>query len=102
MDAVYKLLKYFPITFTDIVECGGYIWFSSINSNGLYKLNYADGKMEYLGKFPVEEEKFLFNSVVCYKNRLYFLPGTSGKIMEFDTCSGRFLSFTIPDDYMQD
>lgn len=90
------LLEYYPVIFQDMVEYDGYMWFAACNFNGLFRMNVENGEIDYLGKFPTEGEAYLYYYTICYKGKLFFLPGCSGNVIEYDIEKETYISYKVP------
>lgn len=94
-----RILEYYPFVFVDMVECDGYIWFAANSLNGLFRMNYENGEIEYLGKFPTKKKGYLCNAVAYYENRLYFISGMSKEIFEYDIQLKTFTVYEVDYGY---
>lgn len=86
--------------FHDAVNVKNEIWFSAINTNGLYKMNEITKKIQFVCFFPDAniEGIFLHSKVFHYKDKLIFVPFQAKSISIFDLKTKEMVSIKIPDD----
>lgn len=93
---VGQMMEYYPPVFSDMVEFDGFVWFSACNLNGMFRMDCRVGEMEYLGTFPVEGELCLHSAAICYKEKLFFVPECSKKLIEYDPGNRCFHVYEVP------
>lgn len=73
------------------------IWCSNLNFNGLFTINIADGKIDYIGRFAGHNDMSvgLHRIAEPYKSKLFFFPNYSGSIDSYDDFTGTFHSCRI-------
>lgn len=67
------------------IDIDGELWFSCFRGNGLFR--YNGNTVEYMGSFREKGVK-LFNDVVRYKDKLFFVPLAANNIHIYDLASG--------------
>lgn len=76
-------------------QCGinieGDLWFSSFRGNGLFR--YNGETVDYVGCFREKGVK-LFNDVVKYEDKLFFVPLAANNIYTYDLGSGEMASIS--------
>ncbi len=105
MDERNSLLDFFPAVFTDMLEYDGKIWFSASEFNGLFQMDPRTGEMNYLGRFPGDEEEwqYLHSAVKRFGSKLFFVSACSKDIRIYDMAENYFETchFSFDSDNMQ-
>lgn len=71
-------------------EADGFLWFVPLRENALYRMNLANGALEYVTRFEREaSNEYLFAKMFSYKGKLFLIPGLSGSITVYEMASGQ-------------
>lgn len=75
---------------------GDYLWGTAREFNGLFRVEPETYRVQYMGQFPGEKaERYrLFQGIVEYNGKLYFLPYCAENIAVYDKEQANF--YTIP------
>ena len=91
--------------YTDVAHYGGYVYFSEIYFNGLFRYKDEDNKnVEFLGVFPEEYEwgGDVHRNVFVWEDKLYFFPMAGRNISVYNCKSGNFKTIEITVDKAED
>lgn len=93
MEEIKEMVLYY-----DAIMIDGELWFSAINSNGLYKMNITTKKLQLIAFFPKEdlEKQFLHSKILQYENKLFFVPFQAKEIAIYDMEKGTMSSLELP------
>lgn len=70
--------------------CGDDLWFFHCQYNALFRMNLETNQTSFAGAVEgLENRQSMFDSVVTYKERLFFIPYMCNSIIEVHTQSGR-------------
>lgn len=72
----------------------GYLWFSNNTFNGLFRMNNADGKIDFVASFPDEDmnQTAMHKKCIAVNNRIYFFPALGKHIHIYDLSSRKISS----------
>ena len=85
------------LSFHDCVEYEEYIYFSAANTNGLYRTNIKEKKVEFVGKFPDEEvfKRDLHLKLLLIDKEIWCIPYNAEKISVYNLDDNTFLQIDI-------
>jgi hypothetical protein len=83
---VSKDIKHKTLSFEKLVEDGNVFWFTSIEHNGLYRIDKHFLKAEFMGSIPNEKAVAwrLYSSMTKHGGRLYFAPLATNEMAIYD------------------
>lgn len=86
------------LTFRDFIQINETIWFSAVETNGLFQMNLMTGATVWKGCFPGEEilRRNLYGTSLLYKNKIVFVPLTAKEIAVYDLGSDSFEKYSLP------
>ncbi|MCI8376533.1 MAG: WD40 repeat domain-containing protein [Lachnospiraceae bacterium] len=92
-------MESFNLNFHDAYMDGEYIYFSSLDFNGLFRLKRGEKYAEWLGQFPGEEawSKGLHYKIVEYNRKLFFTPFFGHGIHIYDLEKKNFKFYSLHD-----
>lgn len=91
-----QAIQDFPISFENLIYIKDTIWFTAFNYNALLKQDCKTGKVDFIGCFPGEIDRFrLFYAVAQNKNRLVFAPLSAEGIAIYRLDTGEFIRIPI-------
>ena len=81
----------------DGVVIGNYLWFSNVNSNGLYRYHIKENTMELVDRFPGETSMswMLHKKCFAYEGKIAFIPAESSFIVVYIISERRFVTFFV-------
>lgn len=86
--------------FNNLYDDGEFLWLTTTNVNGLFKMDKITYETQYMGSFPGESSSGrLYYSTVCCEGKLYFTPLAANDICIFDMESGEFEKVKLRDDF---
>jgi hypothetical protein len=87
------------VKFEHLTEAEGYLWFTALNYNALFRMNPETLVAEYMGSIPGEKGtgERLYRSMAYLDGKLYLAPLTAKHIAIFDISGKSFTTITVPE-----
>lgn len=76
----------------------GFLWFSAMEFNGIFKLKLSTGKLDFVAHFKGEkpDRPNLYSEAVIYKDNCWFVPCNSEKLAMLDLKTLRIREYSLP------
>lgn len=89
------------LTFEDFVKIDNNIWYSSLETNGLFCTNIETWETKFIGNIPNEEinECNLYRNIILMNNNLVLVPLRAKEIAVYDLEKCVFEKYKLPYEY---
>lgn len=84
------------LLFYDAIEIKGEIWFSAINVDGLFKMNFLTKQVQLVCCFN-EKLNYLHSKIFYHQGKLIFVPYQAKNIAVYDIDNKKMCTIQIPD-----